>query len=136
MDNLNREQRCRNMQHIRSTGTLPERMIARELRKRKIYFSQYSKSLIGKPDFVFRSKKTVVFIDSDFWHGHKTRLIMPKTNLSYWRQKIQRNKKRDKIVNSALRKEGWKIIRIWEHDIKHSFNRSIARVLKALDSIN
>lgn len=121
------------MQHIRSSNTAPERLVARELRKREIYFSQYSKSLIGKPDFVFRKKKTVVFIDSDFWHGHKTRFIMPKSNLAYWKQKIKKNKERDGIVNSALKKDGWKVVRIWEHDIKSSLNKSISKILKVLN---
>jgi DNA mismatch endonuclease (patch repair protein) len=61
MDNLTKEQRRRNMQHIRSEGTLPERMIMQELRQRKIYFASYVTKILGKPDIVFRRKKVVVF---------------------------------------------------------------------------
>ena len=76
MDNLTPEQRKRNMRNIRFKGTVPERRLAHELRKRKIYFSQHSAKIVGKPDFIFRRKKgrkkVLVFVDSDFWHGHPT----------------------------------------------------------------
>jgi DNA mismatch endonuclease (patch repair protein) len=132
MDNLTREQRHKNMQNIRSVNTAPERLVAKEFRKRKIYFSQHSKTLIGKPDFIFRKKRVVVFVDSDFWHGHSKRLIMPKSNLEYWAKKIKRNRARDKVVNSALKKSGWKVLRFWEHDIKNNLNRNLTKVLKAI----
>src|SRR5688572_30028253 len=103
MDNLTKEQRRKNMQHIRSTGTFPERKIMRELRQRKIYFAKYVNNIIGKPDIVFRRKKVVVFIDSDFWHGHPERYIMPTSNKGYWKKKISRNRERDKEVNKRLR---------------------------------
>ena len=66
MDNLTPEQRRKNMQNIRSEGTLPELLIAKELRKLKIYFAKNVKTITGKPDFVFRRKKVIVFVDSDF----------------------------------------------------------------------
>lgn len=132
MDNLTPEQRRKNMQNIRSIGTLPELKVMRELKRRGFYFAPNVKTLPGKPDIVFRRKKVAVFIDSDFWHGHRTRFIMPKNNLSYWEQKIERNKKRDRQVNKELRKKGWKIVRIWEHDVKKRFEKSISRILSVL----
>lgn len=123
------------MQHIRSKDTIPERKIMRELRKRKIYFSDHVKSIIGKPDIVFRRKKVIVFIDSDFWHGHPKRFIMPVTNYEYWSGKIARNKERDKQITKELRSSGWKVIRLWEYDIKHSFEKSIKIILRALDKL-
>lgn len=134
MDNLTKEQRRKNMQNIRSKNTTSEKLIMRELRRRKIYFAKYVKSLYGKPDIVFRRKKIVVFIDSDFWHVHPKRFIMPKTNVKYWKGKIERNKKRDSDVNNHFKKSGWKIIRIWEYDVKNNMGKCISRVLKALDS--
>ncbi len=133
MDNLTKEQRRKNMQHIRSTGTLPERIIMRELKRRKIYFASYVAKIIGKPDIVFRRKKVVVFIDSDFWHGHPSRCVMPKSNREYWEKKISRNRERDKEVNSFLKKDGWKIIRIWEYDVKHKLDKIIQRITKAIN---
>jgi DNA mismatch endonuclease (patch repair protein) len=132
MDNLTKEQRRKNMQHIRSTGTAPERMVMKELKKRKIYFAAYVSKIIGKPDIVFRRKKVAVFIDSDFWHGHPKRCIMPKTNLNYWKKKIEGNRKRDKFVNTELKNNGWIVVRLWEYDIKHGFEKSFQKVLEAI----
>ena len=132
MDNLNKEQRKKNMQHIRSKNTIPEKMIAKELRKRKIYFVQNDERVFGKPDFVFRRKKVVVFIDSDFWHVNPERFIMPKSNIEYWTQKIERNKRRDIEVNIRLLHEGWRVIRLWEYDVKKSFEESINIIYKAI----
>lgn len=132
MDNLTKEQRRKNMQHIRSTGTAPERRMMEALRKRKIYFAAYVAKITGKPDIVFRRKKVTVFIDSDFWHGHPKRCIMPKTNPDYWVKKIEGNRKRDKLVNAELKKSGWTVVRLWEYDIKHNFERSFQKVLNAI----
>jgi len=132
MDNLSKEQRRKNMQHIRSTGTVPERAIMKALKKRRIYFAAHVSKIIGKPDIVFRHKKVVVFIDSDFWHGHPKRCIMPKTNSSYWKKKIEGNRKRDKLVNAELKNNGWKIVRLWEYDIKHSFEKVFQKVLDTI----
>jgi len=133
MDNLTKEQRKKNMQNIRSVNTAPERLVMRELSRRKIYFAKYVNSIIGKPDIVFRRKKVVLFVDSDFWHGHPKRLIMPKSNKKYWETKIERNRKRDKEVNTQLKKDGWKVIRIWEYDIKHNIDKCVERILKAIE---
>lgn len=133
MDNLTKEQRRKTMQRIRSKGTVAERIVERELRRRKIYFAKHVVSIIGKPDIVFRRKKVVVFIDSDFWHGNPKRFIAPKTNINYWQKKIARNKERDKKVTSALKKDGWKVLRLWEYDVKHNIDKRIDKILKAIE---
>lgn len=122
------------MQHIRSEGTNPEQKIMKELKKRKIYFAKYVKSIIGKPDIVFRRKKIVVFIDSDFWHGHPKRLIMPKSNVDYWENKISRNRRRDKQVNRELKKEGWRVLRFWEYDVRNNLEKCIQIILETVQS--
>jgi len=132
MDNLTKEQRRKNMQNIRSAGTKPERIILEALKKRRIYFAAYVSKIKGKPDIVFRRKKVAVFIDSDFWHGHPKRCIMPKTNPDYWAKKIETNRKRDKRVNTELKRNGWTVIRLWEYDIKHNFKRSLQKILNAI----
>ncbi|MBI3788656.1 MAG: very short patch repair endonuclease [Ignavibacteriales bacterium] len=121
------------MQNIRSTGTKPERAIMHALRQRKIYFAPHVKSLPGKPDIVFRRKRTAIFIDSDFWHGHPRRFTMPKTNRKYWRAKIKGNKTRDKRVNRELRKQDWKVLRFWEYDIDHHIDKVIRKIISALE---
>ncbi len=130
MDNLTPEQRKKNMQNIRSKGTIPEKIIMRELKKNRIYFATYVNSIIGKPDIVFRRKKIAVFIDSDFWHKHPRRFILPKTNMEYWIDKINRNQKRDKYVTKELKNKGWRVIRIWEYDVKKSLSKCVNRILR------
>lgn len=132
MDNLTKEQRRKNMQNIHSKGTIPERAVMLELKRRKIYFASNVKSIIGKPDIVFRRKKIAVFIDSDFWHGHPKRCIMPQTNIEYWKSKIARNRKRDQEVNYILKKDGWEVMRLWEYDVKNRFDKCIQMILKLL----
>jgi len=132
MDNLTKEQRKRNMQNIRSQDTMPEKLVARELRKRQIYYTSNVKKIVGKPDFVFRRRKVAVFIDSDFWHGHPKRGIMPKTNKRYWTEKIANNKRRDRRVTQKLKVQGWKVIRIWEYDVKRRFDKAFERIERAL----
>lgn len=132
MDNLTSEQRRKNMQNIRSKGTSPELAVMRELKRRKIYFASHVDSIIGKPDIVFRRKRVAVFIDSDFWHGHPTRCIMPQTNINYWIAKIARNRKRDKEVSRCLKQDGWKIIRLWEFDVRNRFDKCIQKILNEL----
>ena len=132
MDNLTKEQRRKNMQNIRSIDTAPEKIVMRELKKRRIYFATHVSSITGKPDIVFRKIKTVVFIDSDFWHGHPKRFIKPKTNIKYWREKIKRNKERDKEVGRKLKINGWAVLRFWEYDIKKRPDQIINKILEAI----
>jgi DNA mismatch endonuclease, patch repair protein len=133
MDNLTKSQRCKNMRNIRSAGTMPEKLIMRALQRRKVYFAKNDRSIVGKPDIVFRRRKTAVFIDSDFWHGHPKRFIMPKSNRQYWKEKIRRNKERYAGVNKRLKEAGWKVIRIWEFDIKKNTDKYAGKILEELD---
>lgn len=132
MDNLTKEQRRKNMRNIRSRDTLPERMIEKALKARKIYFAKNVKSILGKPDFVFRKKKILVFVDSDFWHGHPMRGVMPKSNRVYWTNKIQGNRLRDKKIRRTLKAQGWHVIRIWEYDIKMNFQKTLRKMMSPL----
>jgi len=134
MDNLTKEQRHKNMQNIRSAGTKPERIVMRALRRSGKYFAFHVDSLAGKPDIVFRRKKIAIFIDSDFWHGHPKRFIMPSTNRKYWHAKIERNKARDKSVKRELKSNGWKVLRFWEYDIAHNLDNVIRRIILSLQN--
>ena len=133
MDNLTKKQRKKNMQNIRCRDTLPEKAVARELRRQKIYFASHVKGIAGKPDFVFRKKKIIIFVDSDFWHCHPRRFIMPKSNVNYWKSKIEYNRKRDKKVNSELKKDGWKVVRIWENDIRKNSAKVFRKIVNILE---
>jgi len=72
----------------------------------------------GKPDLVLPKYKTVIFIDSCFWHGCKRHGSIPETRKDFWLKKIERNRERDKEVNRYYRKLGWKVVRVWEHQLK------------------
>lgn len=72
----------------------------------------------GKPDIVLSKYKTVIFIDSCFWHGCRKHGMIPETRKNFWSQKIKRNKDRDKEVTKYYKKSDWKIFRIWEHDLR------------------
>ena len=130
MDNLTPQQRRRNMQRVRASGTQAELLARRLLRKNKLYFATNVVSLPGKPDIVFRKKRIAVFIDSDFWHCHPTRFTMPKSNAQYWVCKIAKNVDRDRRVDKELASIGWKVIRIWEYDLLTNPGKSISRVIK------
>lgn len=120
------------MQNIRSSNTAPELIIMRALKRRRIYFASHPKNIIGKPDIVFRRKKIAIFIDSDFWHGHPERFVMPKSNIVYWKNKIELNKKRDEKVNQELKENGWRVIRFWEHQVNKDAENCIDAILKAI----
>ncbi len=85
--------------------------------------------LIGKPDFVFRKQRIAVFVDGDFWHGHPARGRMPKSNVEFWKSKIDANRRRDRLVSRMLKDESWTVIRIWESEIGKP---SMLRKLSAL----
>ena len=72
----------------------------------------------GHPDFVFLDKKIAVFVDGCFWHGHDCRNTRPADNADYWTKKRERNMKHDKEITELFEKRGWRVIRIWECELK------------------
>ena len=86
------------------------------------------KGITGNPDFIFLKKKIIVFVDGCFWHGCPKCGHVPKTNNSFWSKKLERNKTRDKKNGRILRKEGYKVLRFWEHDIKNNLAKCITRL--------
>jgi len=75
-----------------------------------------------KPDFVFSAQRLVVFIDGCFWHGCPLHATAPKSNAEFWAAKLAENKVRDRHVNRALRRRGWRVVRIWEHELRSGQN--------------
>jgi len=75
-------------------------------------------SLPGRPDFSFRVAKVAVFVDGCFWHGCPRCGRVPASNVAYWREKIARNRRRDRAASQALRRRGWKSVRVWEHSLR------------------
>lgn len=116
------------MQNIRSADTKIERLVRSSLYKKGYRFRKNVKSLIGKPDIVFPKFKVVVFLDSCFWHLCPYHSNIPKTNRKYWLPKLQRNKIRAVEVNKKLRKEGWTVLRFWEHQVKSNYDGVIEKI--------
>ncbi len=84
-----------------------------------------------RPDFVFPKLRLAVFVDGCFWHACPLHATRPKGNAAFWRRKFATNKARDRLVTRTLRKDGWRVLRIWEHELKKPV-RVIAKLLKAL----
>lgn len=133
-DNLTKEQRHKNMTHIKNSNTKIEQDITKALWKHGFRFRKNVKSLPGKPDIAIQKYKIVIFLDSCFWHKCPEHFIMPKSNLEYWEPKIQRNVERDLKINSYYTEKGWHILRIWEHEIKKDFSNTLIKIEKFISS--
>ena len=136
MDVFSKKKRSEIMSKIRSKDTKIELAIFRELTKRKIYFQKHYKRALGRPDIALPRKKKAVFIDGDFWHGRNFKKTKDRLPKKYWQAKIEQNIKRDKINRNKLKKDGWKILRIWEYEIKKTPEKSIEKVVKFLTKDN
>ena len=119
MDDKTPEQRSINMSHIRSKDTKPEEIVRKYLFARGFRYRKNDTRYPGKPDLVLPKYHTVIFINGCFWHQHGcSRSTLPKTNQDYWIPKIQRNVERDRQNIKALEDAGWKVIVIWECELK------------------
>jgi len=121
------------MARIKGCNTSPEHTVERLLRKLKIKYRRNVKSVIGQPDFVVNSLKTVIFVHGCFWHNHERckRAKLPKTNKNFWKRKIEGNKKRDLRIERALRKQGWQVLTIWQCRLRQP-KRVLRRLEKSL----
>ncbi len=115
-----KQQRRYNMQQIKAVDTKPELLVRKFLHANGFRYSLHKKSLPGKPDIVLPKYKTVIFIHGCFWHGHSNckYFTIPKTRAEWWTNKINANKANDAKAIKALKKQGWKVIVIWECKIK------------------
>jgi len=132
-DIFSKKKRSEIMSKIRSKNTKAELLVFRELRKRGIYFQKHYKRAAGNPDIALPRKKKAVFIDGDFWHGYQFSKLKKRLPKKYWLAKIERNIKRDRKNRAQLRKEGWEVLRVWEHDIRKNLNKSINKIINFLN---
>ena len=118
-DNHTKEQRSYNMSKIRSTNSAPEEKVRKYLFSKGFRYRKNVKSLPGCPDIVLPKYKTVIFVNGCFWHMHDCpRFVWPSSNKEYWESKIRRNVERDKINIELLQKEGWRVLVVWECELK------------------
>lgn len=121
MDRITKEQRSKNMQAIKASGSQIEKVLGKALWAEGFRYRKNHKKVFGKPDFVLVKHKTVIFCDSEFWHGKdwKNKKSEIKSNKKFWHTKIEGNINRDKVVNKRLKSEGWIVIRFWGKKILH-----------------
>src|SRR5437899_2518770 len=122
------------MAAVRSHGNrTTELRLASLLRSARVTGWRRRQSLPGLPDFVFRLSRLAVFVDGCFWHGCSKHCRMPRENSAYWNHKISGNRARDRRVSRALLKGGWRVIRIWEHDLRRRPAVCVGRISVALE---
>ena len=108
------------MRLVKSSNTKPEMIVRKFLFANGFRYKLHDKKLAGKPDLKLTKYKTLIFVNGCFWHGHEVckSYQMPKSNVDFWNNKIESNKKRDADNVNKLRQEGWDVLVIWECDLK------------------
>jgi len=135
MDKLPKNQRSEVMRKVKGKNTKLEYQVIEILLSHGIKrFKVHQPGILGSPDIVLLKEKIVIFIDSCFWHGCPKHLRMPKTNQKYWNSKIGKNVIRDIRIRAKLRRQGWSVLRIWEHDVRNPLKvvRKITRTLNLI----
>jgi len=114
------------MAGIRSKNTEPERVVFLYLRMSGITFRRHYSRVPGRPDVAIPSKRRALFIDGDFWHGWRFPAWAAKLPNNWWREKIAANIRRDKRTFALLRRRGWRVMRVWGHQLSNRARRDIA----------
>lgn len=135
-DTVDKKRRSEIMSSIKGSNTKPEIIVRQYLFSQGFRFRLHDKSLPGKPDLILKKYKCLIFVNGCFWHGHSICKIyvMPKTNKKFWYSKIENNIKRDKRNRKELKKMGWKVLVIWECELKNknrenSLQRLVNKIL-------
>ncbi len=136
MDDHTKEQRHRNMQHIRATDTKPEVMLRKALWHRGLRYRKNYRRLPGSPDIALTRQHIAIFVDGDFWHArgheeHPGEQIATRQN--FWRKKLTRNVERDREVVAKLTAMGWLVLRFWESDIKKDLESCVNEIFSYIN---
>jgi DNA mismatch endonuclease (patch repair protein) len=133
-DVFSKRKRSEVMSRIRSRGNKDtELVLAQIFRAHRITGWRRQASVFGRPDFIFPKLKVALFVDGCFWHGCPKHATLPKNNREFWRRKLAANRARDAQVTRTLRRAGWRVVRVWEHELawKHQA-RLLKRIRRAL----
>ena len=133
VDIFSKKKRSDIMSKVRNKETGIEIKLRKELWKAGYRYRKNISGYFGKPDILLKKYKTVIFMDSCFWHGCNKHGSMPQTRKKFWKEKIERNKNRDKEVNKHYKKIGWKVIRIWEHDMNKNLQKTIDLIMRKIN---
>jgi len=120
------------MSAVRSKDSKIELAFRKVLWKAGYRYRKNANSYLGKPDVILKKHKTVVFIDSCFWHGCLYHCRLPHSNRAYWNAKIRRNKERDKEVTAYYKKTGWTVMRFWEHNIQNDIENCVKKIVRSI----
>ena len=134
MDILTKNQRRKNMQAVKSTGSKIETTLAKELWRLGHLYRKNDKTVYGKPDLTMKRYKLAIFFDSEFWHGKdwKTHKQDHKSNQDFCYKKIERKIQRDKEVNDFLSRSGWKVLRFWGRDINKNLRTCTDKIIEII----
>jgi DNA mismatch endonuclease (patch repair protein) len=130
-DNLTPQQRSYMMSRVRSRDTTPELVVRKLVHAHGLRFRKHCQWLPGRPDLVFVKCRVVVFVDGDYWHGWRFP-VWEKKLAQYWRHKIETNRRRDQRNFQRLRRAGWRVIRIWEHEVERDAPGCVGRIQAAI----
>lgn len=129
----------RMMAAVRDRNSKAELALRRELHRQGVRYRLHARDVVGRPDLVWRGRKVAVFVDGDMWHGRAWKLRglakledMFPNNTEWWVAKIRRTEVRDREVTRKLRRDGWRVVRLWESDVLASPTRAARRVMNAL----
>lgn len=126
---LNRSQQ---MSRIRGRHTTPERVLRSLLWRAGLRYRLHSKTPAGRPDIVFPRARVAVFVDGCFWHGCPEHYVRPRSSSQFWATKLSENVRRDVEQTRRLEKLGWRVCRVWEHEVFEHPDRTVERVHSAL----
>lgn len=131
-----KKQRSYNMSQIHGRDTKPEEIVRKHLYSKGFRYRKNDARLPGKPDIVLPKYKTVVFVNGCFWHKHEgcKYFVWPKNNADFWREKIIKNVERDAINNQQLESLGWRVITIWECELKRDKEKALALLENQISS--
>lgn len=136
-DSLSKTERSARMARVRARGNVStELQVELALRREKLKgWTKHPTNMLGKPDFLFHTEKTLLFVDGCFWHACPTcKRRMPRTRRAFWSAKLRENRLRDERVRRALRKSGYHVLRVWEHEVtRPSWLGRLQRTLSRAD---
>ena len=134
-DVFNKAKRSEVMSRIRGRGNKDtELALAKIFRAERITGWRRNPYVFGKPDFVFTKLKLAIFVDGCFWHGCPKHCNQPANNRAFWRRKLSSNKARDALVTRTLRRGGWRVLRVWEHELVRKHQARLMRRIQRTSS--
>jgi len=131
-DHLTPEQRSRAMKRVKLKNGSLEKLVQRKLQAKGLRFRCHVRTLPGRPDIVFPRERVAVFVDGDFWHGWRLPVWEKKLS-KFWRDKLRANRARDQRSFRRLRALGWRVIRLWQHDVLRDLAACAERVTAAIE---